>query len=288
MNKSDRPTDPPTDPYFHGIATLYFDGGSRGNPGVAAGAAVLVFTDKRSVTVSQYLPRATNNEAEYTGLAIGLEKARELGVKKLKIHGDSQLVINQVKGAWKLKSENLRSLLTRVKKLLTEFEKVELEWIERSRNHLADAAANACMDTGGTTEKPTVSKGESKVAKLLKTLQPVLAPGEFIFCTGSGEIFERVRSLSIGQFREKEGITVILSREEADRSSLEYTAIFRQITLSVHSDLEAVGFLAVIVSRLAKKGIAVNVISAYYHDHLFVPAGKAIEAMEILRELAEG
>ncbi|MEG3437333.1 ACT domain-containing protein [Pannus brasiliensis CCIBt3594] len=288
MNKPDRFTDPSIAPGKYGVATLYFDGGSRGNPGIAAGAAVLVLTDRQNVTVSQYLPRATNNEAEYTGLLIGLEKARELGVKKLKIHGDSQLVINQVKGTWKLKSENLRSLLTRVKKLLTEFEKVELEWIERARNHLADAAANACMDAGGKTEKPAVSKGESKLAKLLKTLQPVLVPGEFVFCSGSGEIFERARSLSIGQFREKEGIAVILPRAEADRSSLPYTAIFRQITLSVHSDLEAVGFLAIIASRLAKKGIAVNVISAYYHDHLFVPAGKAIEAMEILRELAEG
>jgi len=74
-------------------AILYFDGGSRGNPGRAAGAAVIVLAEGNSLTTTRYMERATNNEAEYTGLIIGLEKAQELGLKSLEIRGDSQLVI---------------------------------------------------------------------------------------------------------------------------------------------------------------------------------------------------
>jgi ribonuclease HI len=277
-------------------ATLYFDGGSRGNPGIAAGAAVLVLPDKQTYTVSRYLAHATNNEAEYTGLIIGLEKARELGLKSLKIHGDSQLVINHVKGTWKLKSENLRPLLTQSQKLIARFDRVQLEWIARAQNHLADAAANHCMDSGGKStpeavsqrkpaEKP-VNDGETDLETLLQSMKPILMAGEFVFCSLSPDEFEGVEARAIAYFREKEGITAIIPRETADRQRIQYKYTYRQIALSVHSSLNAVGFLAVISSRLAEKDIPVNVISGYYHDHLFVPAEKVNEAMSVLRSIA--
>ncbi len=128
------------------IPTLYFDGGSRGNPGKAAGAAVLIMPGGDSYTVTCYLPLATCNQAEYTGLIIGLEKAQELGVTALNVKGDSQLVINQMKGAWKIKSENLEALAARARGLIRGFSKVDLQWVARNENKLADAAANRCMD----------------------------------------------------------------------------------------------------------------------------------------------
>jgi ribonuclease HI len=276
-------------------AILYFDGGSRGNPGIAAGAAVLLLTDHPPHTVTQYLPKATNNEAEYTGLIIGLEKARELGITTLKIHGDSQLVLNQVKGTWKLKSENLRSFYDRARQLLSEFEDIKLEWIERAKNHLADAAANRCMDTQGqsvakfaipTSSEESLKQGETNLETLLRSMQPVLEAGEFVFCSVSAEKLTRLKLPAIGKFREREGITAIVRREDADRAGLEYTGPSRQITLSVHSSLDAVGFLATISTRLARAGIAVNVVSAYYHDHLFIPTAQVKEAMSLLKDMS--
>ncbi|WP_287392299.1 ACT domain-containing protein, partial [Mesorhizobium sp.] len=84
-----------------------------------------------------------------------------------------------------------------------------------------------------------------------------------------------------------EGTTVIALEEEAKAAGL--ATVFRcgMVTLNIHSSLEAVGFLAAITARLAAAGMGVNPVSAFYHDHLFVPADRAEEAMEILTRLAE-
>lgn len=87
-------------------------------------------------------------------------------------------------------------------------------------------------------------------------------------------------------FREREGDTLILPEEEASAAGLSFTFPSRMITLNVHSSLDAVGFLAVITTRLAAAGMGVNPVSAYFHDHLFVPAGRAGEAMAVLHAFA--
>lgn len=79
---------------------IYFDGGSRGNPGPAAGAAVIVLPDGSKEVITEFFDRTTNNVAEYTGLIIGLEKAQELGIKDAIVKGDSNLVVKQVRGEW--------------------------------------------------------------------------------------------------------------------------------------------------------------------------------------------
>lgn len=276
-------------------ATLYFDGGSRGNPGVAAGAAVLMLEDGRSFSCSQYFQRATNNEAEYTGLIIGLEKAQALGLTSLEIRGDSQLVINQVKGDWKVKSESLRPFYERACRLIAQFDYIRYQWIERAKNHLADAAANQCMNEGKSSVLeaasaspilPTPAQGETNLDILLKSLQPLLIDGELVFCSLPPATLAQLKLTIIGQFQEQEGITVIIPRQEADRCNLPYNYTYRQITLSVHSSLAAVGFLAAIAQPLAQAAISVNVISGYYHDHLFVPSDKAAETMNILRKIS--
>jgi uncharacterized protein len=122
--------------------------------------------------------------------------------------------------------------------------------------------------------------GEVNLDILLRSLEPTLRKGEFVFCT----IDDRDRSYlsldPVGIFREDEGITLILTRDRAEAAGLSYTSVFAMITLSVHSSLEAVGFIAAIAGKLAERGISVNPVSAYYHDHLFVPVARVTEVME--------
>ncbi len=87
-------------------------------------------------------------------------------------------------------------------------------------------------------------------------------------------------------FREREGDTLILLEEEARAAGLASVFRSRMITLNIHSSLDAVGFLAAITARLAAAGMGVNPVSGYFHDHLFVPADRADEAMTILEGLA--
>lgn len=130
------------------LPILYFDGGSRGNPGKAAGAAVIVMPAGEQFTVSKYLDLATNNEAEYTGLIVGLEKAKEMGINDLIVRGDSQLVIKQIRGEWQVKSPNLQEFYQQAKNLIRDFKSITINWVKREENYLADAAANQCMDQG--------------------------------------------------------------------------------------------------------------------------------------------
>ncbi|ACK72589.1 ribonuclease H [Gloeothece citriformis PCC 7424] len=130
------------------IPILYFDGGSRGNPGEAAGAAVIVMANGQHYAVSKYLKIATNNEAEYTGLIIGLKQAQELGIKELIVKGDSQLIINQITGKWKVNSPHLKEFYHEAKQLIKNFEQITLNWIRRNENQLADTEVNRCIDRG--------------------------------------------------------------------------------------------------------------------------------------------
>ena len=122
---------------------------------------------------------------------------------------------------------------------------------------------------------------------LLKSMKPELVKGEFVFCTIPEEKLSALSTKPLLIFREKEGVTVILKKEVADANSVTYSATWALITMTVHSDLEAVGFLAAITNKFADAGISVNAVSAYYHDHLFVPFEKAERAMELLKRLSE-
>jgi hypothetical protein len=127
--------------------------------------------------------------------------------------------------------------------------------------------------------------GETNLQSLLANMQPDLLEGELVFCSVSPKAFDQLHIHPIGWFREAEGITLIIERSVADDEGLDYEFISRMITLNIHSSLEAVGFLAAITSKLAGAGICVNTVSAYYHDHLFVPTDRACAAMRLLDEL---
>ncbi len=129
--------------------------------------------------------------------------------------------------------------------------------------------------------------GETRLEVLLKSMRPVLKEGEFVFCTLPHPATPDLAALApLGFFREDEGLTLILPRERADAAGLAYSGAFRQVTLSVHSSLDAVGFIAAVSTRLAAHGIGVNPVAGYYHDHLFVPAARATEAVALLESLA--
>ena len=129
--------------------------------------------------------------------------------------------------------------------------------------------------------------GELDLQALLIGMNPEMRPGIFVFCTISEEteIPAAIRPLLI--FREREGTTLIVRREDAESQGLAYQFASRLITLTVHSSLEAVGFLAAITARLAEAGISVNAVSAFYHDHLFVPHDRADEALALLQEVMQ-
>lgn len=128
-------------------ATLYADGGARGNPGPAGSGAVLI--DEHGVVIAEMrrsLGHATNNVAEYTGLIIGLEEALRRGVDDLDVRLDSLLVVQQMNGVWKIKHPGLRPLALRAGELLARFPKRTIAHVPRELNALADAQVNRAID----------------------------------------------------------------------------------------------------------------------------------------------
>ncbi|MEB3311770.1 MAG: ACT domain-containing protein [Snowella sp.] len=124
--------------------------------------------------------------------------------------------------------------------------------------------------------------GETNLDTLLKSMSPILHPEEYVFCTINHNDTNYLPLDPVCIFKEDEGLTLILEREKADVNNFSYSSVFCMITLSVHSSLEAVGFLAAITSKLADFGISVNPVSAYYHDHLFIPTSQANLTMKLL------
>lgn len=125
--------------------------------------------------------------------------------------------------------------------------------------------------------------GERNLELLITTARPSLAPESFVFVAIPGE--PPVDRAIVGTFREEEGTTLIAERAWAKRNGLSGTFPCRLITLTVHSSLEAVGLIAAVANALSHEGIAVNPVSAYHHDHLFVAEDDATRAMEILNAL---
>ena len=130
--------------------------------------------------------------------------------------------------------------------------------------------------------------GETELDKLLALLQPRLLDGEYVFCTVPGKEYGDFSELNpLASFLEEEGLSLLLPKDKADTAGLDYIAVFRGITLSVHSSLEAVGFTAAVSAKLSSCGISANVIAAHYHDHVFVPVEKAEDALRVLTEFEQ-
>src|SRR5687768_6531827 len=127
--------------------TIRFDGGSRGNPGPAGIGVVLLAKDNTPlVTLGRFIGRATNNVAEYKALIAGLEEAKKLGAKKVLVCGDSELIVRQMNGEYRVKNADLRPLYEEAQDLISEFDEARIEHNYREDNSLADKLANLAMD----------------------------------------------------------------------------------------------------------------------------------------------
>jgi ribonuclease HI len=126
---------------------LYTDGGSRGNPGPSASGYVLLDLHDNVVKKSGvYLGITTNNQAEYQALKFGLEEAQKLGVHEVQVFMDSMLVVNQMKGTFKVKNRDLWPIHEAIKELASTFKKVTFQHIPRELNKLADHEVNETLD----------------------------------------------------------------------------------------------------------------------------------------------
>jgi hypothetical protein len=125
--------------------------------------------------------------------------------------------------------------------------------------------------------------GQTNLKVLIRSMEPKRNPGYYVFCTTTEEIDCATEKILLS-FREPEGLTLVLLREDADAMGLLYNYISCWITLNVQSSLEAVGFTAFFSRLLAENGIGCNVVAAYFHDHIFVPAEKAELALDLLQK----
>ncbi len=125
----------------------YADGGSRGNPGKAACAAIIFDTDGAELLRrARLLGKATNNVAEYEAVLLALGLCRELGAREVTLRLDSELVVRQVDGSYKVKHPELQRLHARVHELIREFGAVEVEHVPRAKNHDTDKLVNLALD----------------------------------------------------------------------------------------------------------------------------------------------
>ena len=126
---------------------LFGDGGSRGNPGPSAsGFVILDMEDNVLVDQGVYLGVTTNNQAEYTSLKLGLEECLKMGVQEVEVYMDSLLVVNQMKGVFKIRNRDLWPLHDAIQQLVKQFKKVSFDHVPREFNKLADAAVNRALD----------------------------------------------------------------------------------------------------------------------------------------------
>ena len=127
-------------------AALHTDGGARGNPGPAGIGAVLTSGGEVIGEVAEAIGVTTNNVAEYKALIAGLELALDKGVTEIDIYMDSQLVVSQLRGEWKIKKADLRPLALRANSLMNRFGSATIQHVRREQNADADALANQAMD----------------------------------------------------------------------------------------------------------------------------------------------
>ena len=146
--------------------TLFCDGGSRGNPGVAGSGAVLYDASGETLAEIAYVvgKKASNNVAEYHGLLRGLEAAAELGATAVDVSMDSKLVVEQMSGRWKIKHPDMKELAVTARKLAAGFDEVTYTWVPRAKNKKADELSNVAMDAAAKDGTPRILDGAAPAA----------------------------------------------------------------------------------------------------------------------------
>lgn len=124
------------------------------------------------------------------------------------------------------------------------------------------------------------------LSALLASMEPVLLDGEYVFCSfPNARIADFVHLDPVASFQEKEGLSLIVDKEIALANDILFDHVYKLISLTIHSSLEAVGLTAAFSQKLASKGISANVVAAYFHDHIFIPEDRANDAVNALSEL---
>jgi ribonuclease HI len=150
--------------------TLEFDGGSRGNPGPAGiGVVVRAADETPLITLGRYIGKATNNVAEYRALITAMEEAKKLGATKVKIRGDSELVVRQMTGVYRVKHPDLIPLHRKAKELYDSFAAASIEHNYREKNELADKLGNLAMDRRADVTEADPSPIDTPAAKAPKS-----------------------------------------------------------------------------------------------------------------------
>ena len=131
-----------------------------------------------------------------------------------------------------------------------------------------------------------MDSGEEDLLNLLNNLQPNLLNEDYVFVVLDEYSLGFLKQLDpIATFKEKEGLTIVITKERAKQENLEYNSVFKCISLGVHSSLSSVGLIATISKLFSDKEIHCNVFSGYFHDHLFVQKSLSKEALELLNGL---
>ena len=128
---------------------VYTDGGARGNPGPAAIGVVIKGNDDKVQEYNKYIGEATNNQAEYQALVLGLEKAKALGAKIIDCFLDSELVVKQLDRQYKIKNKGLGPFFLKIWNLSQSFEEINFHYIPREENKEADRLVNLALDKAG-------------------------------------------------------------------------------------------------------------------------------------------
>jgi ribonuclease HI len=129
-------------------AIIYVDGGSRGNPGPAGAGAIISSGSAEICAISKFLGVTTNNVAEYTGLVLALEKALELGLTDIQVYMDSELIVKQMNGVYRVKNQGLMPFFQRARQFASKFASFKIDHVRREYNKIADRLANEAMDLG--------------------------------------------------------------------------------------------------------------------------------------------
>jgi phosphoribosylglycinamide formyltransferase-1 len=186
--------------------TIYTDGASRGNPGPAAGAFVILDENQNQFCAqAKFLPDATNNIAEYTALVCALKKAKSLATQNIKILSDSELMVKQINGDYKVKNDNIRELFSQCLELLAHFQSWQINYIPRTENKTADKLANRAIDMAGDIEQKNSLQKNNKSAKHLRL---------GILISGSGRTMINIQELIKQKKLNAEIAAVISSRSD--------------------------------------------------------------------------
>ena len=161
--------------------TIYTDGGSRGNPGVAGSGSVLFDASGTTLAEIAYVvgQDASNNVAEYHGLLRGLEAARDFGATEVEVFMDSKLVVEQMSGRWKIKHPDMKKLALEARDLAQGFQSVSYNWVPREKNKKADELSNVAMDAAAKGAKPGIIEAGQKPEKPEKKSHEVASPAHW-------------------------------------------------------------------------------------------------------------